>query len=177
MSTKRVLILTADGFEDTELLCPMNRLLEEGFIVVVCSFEKGKITGKKGYSVNVHLSLEELPDDPAPAYDLLLLPGGKAPAELRKDEKVLDAVRSFDNAGKPIAAICHAPQILISADLVSGKRVTAYTAVAGELKEAGAIYEDTEVVVEKNYIFSRHPGDIPAFNREIMKKLCCSETS
>ncbi|MDZ7820354.1 MAG: type 1 glutamine amidotransferase domain-containing protein [Candidatus Marinimicrobia bacterium] len=167
----RVLIISADKFEDTELLCPMNRLLEEGCIVDVASFEKGRIKGKKGYEVKVNIRLDELPDDPAGAYDLLLLPGGKAPAKLRRNEKVLETARSFDRAGKPVAAICHAPQILISAGLMEGRRATAYSAVADELKEAGAIYEDTEVVVEGNYIFSRHPGDLPAFNREIIRKL------
>jgi len=171
MSSKRILIISADKFEDTELLCPMNRLLEEGCSVDVASFDKGRIKGKKGYTVDANLALEDLPEDPAAAYDLLLLPGGKAPAKLRRDARVLKAAESFDKAGKPVAAICHAPQILISAGLMKGRRATSYEAVADELKEAGAIYEDTEVVVDGNYIFSRHPGDIPAFNREIMRKL------
>ena len=171
MSTGRILILTADQFEDTELLCPMNRLLESEFTVDVVSVDKGMITGKKGYTVDVDIALDDLPFDPSPSYDLLLLPGGKAPATLRQYEKVLDTARSFDKAGKPIAAICHGPQILISAGLLKGKRATSYTSVAQELKDAGAYYEDSEVVVDGNYVFSRHPGDIPAFNREMMHQL------
>ena len=171
MNTGRILIVTADDFEDTELLCPMNRLLEAEYAVDVVSLEKGTVTGKKGYTVDVDIALDDLPIDPSQSYDLLLLPGGKAPAKLRKYEKVLDTARSFDKAGKPIAAICHGPQILISAGLLKGKRATSYTSVASELKDAGALYEDAEVVVEGKYVFSRHPGDIPAFNREIMAQL------
>ncbi len=171
MNTGRVLIITADDFEDTELLCPMNRLLEAGYTVDVASLQKGSITGKKGYTVDADLSVEELSEEPSRDYDLLLLPGGKAPGKLRENDKVLDTARSFDKAGKPIAAICHGPQILISAGLLKDKQATSYTSVAPELKDAGALYEDAEVVVDGNYVFSRHPGDIPAFNREIMAQL------
>jgi protease I len=171
MAGKRVLIISADQFEDTELLCPMNRLLEAGCSVDIAAPNKGKITGKKGYAVQAHLSVKDLPEDPALEYDLLLLPGGKAPAQLRQIDAVLAAARRFDAAQKPIAAICHGPQVLISAGLMQGKTATSYTSVAQELKEAGASYVDEEVVVDGSYIFSRNPNDIPAFNRELMKKL------
>ncbi len=171
MAAKRVLIITADSFEDSELLCPMNRLLEAGCSVDIAAPNKGKVTGKKGYAVQAHLSLKDLPENPDSEYDLLLLPGGKAPAKLREMEEALAAVKRFDAAGKPIAAICHGPQVLISAGLMQGKRATSYTSVAPELKEAGAEYVDQEVVVDGNYVFSRNPNDIPAFNREIMNKL------
>jgi protease I len=171
MNTGRILIITADDFEDTELLCPMNRLLEAGYAVDIASLQKSRITGKKGYTVEADLAVDELPAEPSRDYDLLLLPGGKAPAKLRENSKVQDAARNFDQAGKPIAAICHGPQILISAGLLKGKQATSYTSVASELKDAGALYEDAEVVVDGKYVFSRHPGDIPAFNREIMAQL------
>lgn len=171
MPTQKVLLISADQFEDTELICPMNRLLEAGYGVDIASLEKGEITGKKGYTAQANLAVNELSGDPAQAYDLLLIPGGKAPAALRKSEPVLDIARSFDRAGKPIAAICHGPQILISAGLLKGKKATSYSSVARELKDAGADYEDTEVVVDGKYVFSRNPKDIPAFNREIMRQL------
>ena len=171
MAAKRVLIISADHFEDTELLCPMNRLIEAGCSVDIAAPNKGKITGKKGYAVQAHLSVKDLPEDPAAEYDLLLLPGGKAPAQLRRIDAVLAVAKRFDAAQKPIAAICHGPQVLISAGLMQGKTATSYTSVAQELQEAGASYVDEEVVVDGNYIFSRNPNDIPAFNREMMQKL------
>ncbi len=171
MNKARILIITADNFEDTELICPMNRLLEEGCTVDVASLSKGMVTGKKGYKVEVDLTVEELAKDPSETYDLLLLPGGKAPAELRQNNRVLEIARSFDRRQKPIAAICHGPQILISAGLLKGKRATSYSSVAPELKDAEALYEDSEVVVDGRYVFSRHPQDIPAFNREIMRQI------
>jgi len=171
MAGKKVLCISAEGFEDTELLCPVNRLLEEGHTVDIAAPGNKEFTGKHGYSVHPDLSVDDLPPDPATVYDLLLLPGGKAPATLRKIDSVLEAAKSFDAAGKPIAAICHGPQILITAGLLQGKQATSYTSVAKELKEAGAEYLDQEVVVDGSYIFSRNPKDIPAFNREIIAQL------
>ena len=171
MAKQKVLILSADNFEDTELICPMNRLMEEGYEVDIASLEKGEIKGKKGYTVDANLAVTELSANPGRDYELLLLPGGKAPAALRENEKVLETARSFDRREKPIAAICHGPQILISAGLLKGKKATSYTSVASELKEAGANYEDTGVVVDGKYVSSRNPGDIPAFNREIIRQL------
>ncbi len=104
-------------------------------------------------------------------YDLLLLPGGKAPAELRKQQAALEIARFFFAGNKPVAAICHGPQILISAGLLKGRRATCYKAVATEMKEAGAEYEDRELVVDGNLVTSRQPSDIPVFMKEIMKIL------
>lgn len=165
---KKALIISADNFEDTELLVPYYRLSEEGFEVEVASANKGKIKGKHGYQVDVTKTLEEVnPDD----YDLLILPGGKAPTTIRKEARVLEIVKAFFKANKPIAAICHGPQILVSAGLLEGKRATCYRTVVEELKNAGAKYEDREVVVDDNLITSRQPSDLPFFIKEIMKKL------
>jgi len=164
----RVLLLSADNFEDSELLVPYYRFLEDGFRVDVASMKKGKITGKHGYEVAVEKTLEEAdPDD----YDLLLLPGGKAPEAVRKQRAALEIAKSFFAGGKPVAAICHGPQTLISAGLLKGRRATCYRSVAAEMKEAGALYEDREVVVDGNLVTSREPSDLPAFMREIMKLL------
>jgi protease I len=162
------LIISADNFEDSELLVPYYRLKEAGVEVVVASLSLGAIKGKHGYEVAVDKTLNEVnPDD----YAILILPGGAAPALLRKESKALELARSFFGRGKPVAAICHGPQILISAGLLQGRHATCYKSVADELKEAGAIYEDREVVVDANLVTSRQPADLPAFMRETMKLL------
>lgn len=171
VSGKKVLIITADDFEDTELLAPMYRLKEEGAQVDVAAPSKGSVKGKHGYEVEANLGVKDISLDGLGGYDLLFLPGGKAPSKLRGIKEVQEIAKRFDANGKPIAAICHGPQILISAGLMQGKTATAYSEVQPELKEAGATVKDQEVVVEGNYVFSRNPNDIPAFNRELVKKL------
>jgi len=162
----KALMISADNFEDTELLYPLYRLTEEGFQVDLASFNKEKIKGKHGYTITPNLTLDEVrPEE----YELLILPGGKAPEALRKDERVLRIVKAFYEAGKIIGAICHGPLILISAGLLKGKRGTAYKSVAKELKEAGALYEDKEVVVDGNLVTSRMPSDLPFFMKTILK--------
>jgi protease I len=164
----KALIISADHFEDSELLVPYYRLQEASVEVVVASLKRGTITGKQGYEVAVDKTIAEVnPDD----YAILVLPGGKAPAVVRKEAKALEIARSFFERNKPVAAICHGPQILISAGLLKGRRATCYKSVADELKEAGALYEDREVVVDGNLVTSRQPPDLPAFMRETMKLL------
>ncbi len=162
----KVLVVTADNFEDSEFFVPYYRFLEEGFKVDIASMSKGKIKGKHGYEIEAGKTLGEV--DPA-GYDMLLLPGGKAPEAIRKEQAALHIARHFFSAGKPVAAICHGPQTLITAGLLKGKRATCYKSVAPEMKGAGALYEDSEVVVDGNLVTSRQPSDIPAFMREIMK--------
>ncbi len=164
----KVLLISADNFEDSELLVPYYRLKEEGIEVDVASLKKGVIKGKHGYEVEVDKILGEVnPDD----YALLVLPGGKAPETVRKEQKALDIARAFFAGGKPVAAICHGPQTLISAGLLKGRRATCYRTVAQEMKDAGVLYEDSEVVVDGNLVTSRRPSDLPAFMRETMKML------
>jgi protease I len=164
----KVLIISADNFEDTELLVPYYRFREEGIVVEIASMKKGKIKGKHGYEVEVDKVLKEV--DPA-GYDLLFLPGGKAPEAVRKEKEALEIARHFFRDNKPVSAICHGPQTLISAGLLKGRRATCYKSVAPEMKEAGALYEDSEVVVDGNLVTSRQPSDLPALLRETMKKL------
>ena len=168
---RKALIISADKFEDSELLASMYRLQEAGFTVDVATPGKRKITGKHGYEVEADLSLDEVGDVGSCGYKALILPGGKAPGTLREMPKVLDVVRDFASAGLPVAAICHGPQILISAGLLRGKTATAAKSMQQELKDAGAEVRDEEVVVDGPFITSRRPADIPAFNREIMKKV------
>jgi len=163
----KVLLVSADGFEDSELLVPYYRFLEEGIEIDIASIKSGPIIGKHGYHVVTTCSLNQID---ASLYDVLILPGGKAPTLLRKNEKMLALVRQFFKEGKTVAAICHGPLILVSAGVLSGRRATCYKSVAEELEEAGCSYSDEQVVVDDNLITSRVPADIPAFMREIMKK-------
>ncbi len=164
----KALILSADNFEDSELLVPYYRLQEADVEVVVASLNRGAITGKHGYEVAVDKTFGEVnPDD----YVILILPGGAAPAVVREEPMALEIARNFFAGNKPVAAICHGPQILISAGLLQGRRATCYKSVADELQEAGAFYEDRELVVDANLVTSRIPADLPAFMREIIKQL------
>ena len=162
----KALIMSADNFEDSELLVPYYRLREEEIMVDIASMKMGGIRGKHGYDVDVDKTLHQInPDD----YDILILPGGKAPEAIRKEEKALEIARSFFRQDKPVSAICHGGQTLISAGVMKGRRATCYQSVAAEMKEAGALYEDSEVVVDGNFVSSRRPSDLPAFMRETMK--------
>lgn len=164
----KALIISADNFEDSELLVPYYRLKEEGVEVDVAAPAGGTIRGKHGYEVKAERKIAETNPD---SYDLLVLPGGKAPETVRKDAAALAVCKSFFEKNKPVAAICHGPQTLISAGLLKGRRATCYRTVADELKTAGALYEDSEVVVDGNLVTSRQPSDLPAFLREMMKLL------
>lgn len=165
---KKALMISADNFEDSELLVPYYRLKEEGIKVDIASLKKGKIKGKHGYEVDVDKTLKEV--DPA-EYDILVLPGGKAPEAIRKEREAIDIAKHFFQSNKPVSAICHGPQTLITAGLVKGRHATCYRSVAPEMREAGAVYEDKEVVVDGNLVTSRQPADLPAFLRETMKQL------
>lgn len=168
----KALIISADDFEDSELLVPYYRLKEAGATVDVASLKKGAITGKHGYAIEVNRALQEVKAD---EYDLLVLPGGKAPEAVRAAKAALDIVKAFFLGNKPVAAICHGPQVLVAAGVMHGRRATCYKAVADELRKAGAAYEDREVVVDGNLITSRRPSDLPAFMREIMNKISHKE--
>jgi protease I len=162
----KALIISADGFEDTELLVPYYRLLEEGIETDIASIMKGVIKGKHGYEAGATKKLADIvPDE----YDILVLPGGRAPATVRKEQAALEIAKDFFRKNKPVAAICHGPQILISAGLLKGRHATCYRSVADELKASGALYEDKSVIVDGNLVTSRQPADLPPFMREIMK--------
>lgn len=162
------LIISADNFEDTELIYPYYRLKEEGINVDIASIEKGIIKGKHGYEVDIDEKVDDI--DPE-RYHFLILPGGKAPSALRENERVLDITRKLFEKGKIIAAICHGPQVLISAGLLRDRKVTSYKSVRDEVLNAGAEYLDKAVVVDDNIITSRVPDDIPFFMRELLKKI------
>jgi len=164
----RALIISADQFEDSELSEPLRQLQEKGVAVDVAAPQKGIITGKHGHPVEAALAL----DDVAPAdYDLLVLPGGKAPGRLRKNAQAVRIARHFMDAGKPVAAICHGPLVLIESGVLAGRHATGYHSIAAELKAVGVQYQDREVVVDDNLITSRQPGDLSAFMQAIFRRL------
>ena len=164
----KALMISADNFEDMELFVPYYRLKEEGIQVDIASMKKGKIRGKHGYEIEANKTLKEI--DPE-EYDILILPGGKAPEEVRKDRSAVGIAGYFFRENKPVSAICHGPQTLITAGVLKGRHATCYKSVAPEMKESGALYEDKEVVVDGNLVTSRQPSDLPAFMRETMKMI------
>ncbi len=169
----KALILTANAFEDMELFFPYFRLLEEGAEVEIAAPQKGVINGEHGYSLKITRTIDEVDPD---QYDLLLVPGGfpdGAPATVRKIKKAQEIARSFFAKNKPVAAICHGPWLLVSADVVRGRHLTGFwhDGVPEEIKAAGGIYEDQAVVVDGNLVTSRWPADLPAFVREMVKLL------
>ncbi len=164
----RILFLSADDFEDLELIYPLHRLRENDHEICVASFERGQITGKHGYSVKVDLAFSEInPDD----FDALVLPGGKAPERIRINREAVSIARKMFLDGKPVASICHGPQILISAGVLRGRKGTSVITIRDDLINAGAEYIDAEAVVDGNWVSSRHPGDLYAWMREFVKLL------
>ena len=164
----RALIISADLFEDSELKIPYQFLRELGIHVDIASIKKGTIIGKNGFNVYATMALNEV--DPK-QYDMLILPGGKAPSVIRKEVKALEISRYFFDQNKLVAAICHGPQILISAGLMEGRIATGYKSIAKELEDAGAIYKDEEVIIDKNLITARQPSDLNAFMKAIKQYL------
>ena len=123
---------------------------------------------KYHFKIDANLTFDEVDSE---KYDGLVLPGGKAPEKLRQIDGVKRIVREFEETQKPMAAICHGQQILISADVLKGKNATCYPGICDDLKNAGAVYVDKKVVVDKNLVTSRRPEDLPFFMREFLKKL------
>jgi protease I len=170
----RVLILATDGFEESELFEPRQALLDAGVTVTLASITTDPIQGvvhdsEKGKSITPDLTLEDVDIDD---YDALLLPGGVGnPDKMRLEERAIEIVGEFMDEGKIVAAICHAPWLLVEADVVDGRRVTSWPSVRTDLENAGADVVDEEVVIDDNLITSRKPDDIPAFNRALLDAL------
>ncbi len=170
---KKVAILATDGFEQSELFQPKKALEEAGAEVFVISLESVEIKGWDetdwGKSIKVDLTIDEAN---AADFDALELPGGLMnPDKLRTNEKVLSFVKAFFDQGKPVAAICHAPWILIDAEVVKGREMTSYHTIRRDLENAGAKWIDAEVVVDNGLVTSRNPDDIPAFNKKMIEEI------
>jgi len=169
----RIAILATDGFEQSELQGPLDGLKEAGFKVDVISLEAGQIRGWKGKDwgepVDVDVTLAQAD---AQAYAALVLPGGVInPDILRTKPEAVDFVRAFDQAGKTLAAICHGPWLLAESGAAKGRKVTSWPSLKTDLQNAGAQWEDSEVVVDGHIVTSRKPEDIPAFTRAIIEQL------
>jgi protease I len=170
---KRVLILATDGFEQSELLEPRKALVAAGFKTVIASPKAGSIKGwhkgNWGESVRVDAALDDVSADD---FDALLLPGGQMnPDSLRMEERAIELVEDFDSAGKPIAAICHGPWLLVEADVIDGRTVTGWPSIRTDLENAGGDVVDEAVVVDGNLITSRMPDDIPVFVQALIDLL------
>jgi protease I len=170
---KKIAILATDGFEESELKSPKEHLEEQGWTADIVSLKSGKIKSWKDGNWSNEYDVTTTVDQANPEdYDALMLPGGVInPDLLRRDEKAVDFVKAFFKAKKPVAAICHGPQILIDADVLKGRKVTSFMSVKNDLKNAGALWEDSEVVVDNGLVTSRDPNDLPAFNKKMVEEI------
>ena len=171
---RSVLILVEQAYEDLELWYPRIRLEEEGLKAVVAGPERARYTGKHGYPCTPDITLDQARADD---FDALVIPGGWAPDRLRRLPEVRELVRAFDRAKKPIAMICHAGWVPISARILSGRQVTGVSAIRDDLENAGARFVDRSVVVDGNLISSRTPADLPDFCRELIAALRAEVTA
>jgi protease I len=161
----RAAVMIGPSFEDSEATYPYYRLREAGAEVTIVGIEPGELSGKHGQPLEVERAASSLG---AEDLDLLVIAGGMGPDKLRADPGVLDLVRAMNDAGKPIAFICHAGWVPASAGIVEGRKVTSYPTIADDMRNAGAEWEDAEVVVDGNLVSSRRPDDLPAFMRELI---------
>lgn len=169
MAKKIAAVLTND-FEDVEFTDPAEVFKEAGHEVITIEKEAGAtVKGKRGEStVKIDKGIDDVTPD---QFDALLIPGGFSPDQLRADERFVQFTKAFSDSGKPIFAICHGPQLLINADVLRGKKATGFKSIAVDMKNAGVVFEDSEVVVDGNLVTSRTPDDLPAFNRESLALL------
>jgi len=168
LMAKKVLILVEQDFQDMEAMYPYYRLKEAGFDVKVAGSDAKVYNGKQGYPIEADGRIDDFKADD---FDAVIVPGGWAPDYMRRNKAMVDFVRKMNEKGKVVAAICHAASLLVSADVLKGKKMTCFVAVKDDAINAGADFVDEEVVVDKNLITSRTPDDLPAFCREIIKAL------
>ena len=167
---KRIAILVEQDFEDVELMEPLKAMKNAGAqIFIVGSGSQTSYQGKRGKAtIKVDIDADKVR---AEDFDAVIIPGGYAPDKMRLHQSMIDLVRKAHDLGRVIAAVCHGPQLLISAGIVSGRRLTSWPSVAIDLKNAGAIWVDEPLVKDGNIITSRRPSDLPVFNRAIIQAL------
>lgn len=170
---KRIAILATDGFEESELKSPKEAMEKEGFTVEIISEKEGTIKswadGNWSNEYDVNKTIENAS---AADYNALVLPGGVInPDKLRRNENALKFVQHFFEQKKPVAAICHGPQVLISAGVVKGRKMTSFSSIKDDLINAGANWVDEEVVVDEGFVTSRNPNDLPAFNSKLIEEI------
>jgi protease I len=165
---KKLLFFAGPLYEDLELWYPKIRLEEEGATTTVAGLGEKTYQGKRGYPVTVDTDVDRVD---ASQFDGLVIPGGFAPDQLRRHDRVLQITRDIYQAGKPVAFICHAGWVPISAKILKGKRATSVRAIKDDMENAGVIWEDAPVVVDANLISSRTPADLPAFCKALIAAL------
>lgn len=167
---KRIAILAEEGFEDSEVIEPMRAMKDAGArVVVVGSGSQESYQGKRGKAtIKVDVTADKVS---AEDFDAIIIPGGYASERMRLHQSMVDLIRKAHDLGKVVAAICHGPQLLISADIVRGRRVTSWPSVAVDLKNAGADWTDEPLVQDGNLITSRKPADLPRFNKAIIEAM------
>ena len=173
LSGKRILILATNGFEQSELEVPRDRLKAAGAQVDVVSPEEGEIKGwdKKDWGRPVKVD-RKLKEASAADYDAIVLPGGQInPDLLRVNKDALKLIKAFYDAGKTVAAVCHAPWLLVETGIAKGKKMTSYPSIKTDVMNAGASWEDSEVVTDNGVITSRNPGDLEAFAKKIIEEV------
>lgn len=173
LSSRKVLMIATDGFEQDELFGPRQALVDAGVDVKLASMKTDPIQGvkhaEKAQTITPDMTFDDVHVED---YDALVLPGGVAnPDALRMDDRAVDLVQQFVDADKIVAAICHAPWLLIEADVVDGIEMTSWPSLRTDLENAGADVVDEEVVIDGQFITSRKPDDVPAFSRAIIKAL------
>jgi protease I len=158
----RIAVILADMFEDSEYTEPARAFKEKGHSLVHVGMEEGEtVKGKKeGTPVKIDKAVQDVSVDD---FDALLIPGGYSPDKLRAHDKPVEFVKQFVKSGKPVFAICHAPQLLITADVLKGRKVTGWKSIVQDIKNAGAVFVDDKVVEDKNLVTSRQPDDLPEF--------------
>jgi protease I len=166
---KKIALLATDGYEDLELHYPRIRLIEAGYETELISLHRREIKGKHGYPIKPDKLIREVRSND---YDGLIIPGGtKNPDYLRRDKDVLNFVSEINEDGRLVGAICHAGWVLISAKIVKDRKATSYFAIKDDMINAGAIFEDLAVVIDKNLITSRTPDDLPDFMKAVLNYL------
>ncbi len=161
LAGKHVAFLVGEGVHDAETLVPLGYLVNRGAQVTVVGPTVGEV---KAYNSDIRVHVEQAATDvSADDFDGLVIPGGRSPANIRQYDAVVDFARDITEAGKPVAAICHGPQVLVTAGVLEGRRATSFAGIANELREAGAEYSDEAMIRDGNIITSRLPGDLPPF--------------
>ena len=174
LSGRKIAILAADGFEEVELTKPEKALEDAGAKTTVVSIKPGKIQGMNHADKGDTVAVDQTLGDAKPQnFDALMIPGGLMnPDSLRSNEEALEFVRHFFREGKPVAAICHAPWVLIDAGVIRGRTMTSWPAIKTDVRNAGGNWVDREVVVDNGLVTSRKPDDIPAFNEKMIEEFC-----
>jgi protease I len=168
-STSKIAVIVAEGFHDTEAYLPMGYLINQGYQVTIIGPEIGAVKAyNTDFTIQIEKSIDEIsPDD----FDAIIFPGGKGPAVLRENNNVIEFVEEFAKTGKVIAAICHGPQVLITADVINGYKIGGLIKMKEEIESAGAQYVDDPVVVDRNIVTAKIPKDLFEFSKAIDKTI------